>query len=114
MTYGDGLGSVDVSASIKFHQEHGRLATMTAVQPPGRFGALDISGTSIKSFLEKPQGDGGWVNGGFFVLNPKVIDLIDSDETIWERKPLENLAQNDQLQSFFPYWFLASHGYTKG
>jgi glucose-1-phosphate cytidylyltransferase len=74
---------------------------MTAVQPPGRFGALDISGTSIKSFLEKPQGDGGWVNGGFFVLNPKVIDLIDSDETVWERKPLENLAQNDQLQSFF-------------
>lgn len=101
MTYGDGLGSVDISASIKFHQEHGKMATMTAVQPPGRFGALDITGTSIKSFLEKPQGDGGWVNGGFFVLNPKVIDLIESDETIWERRPLETLAQNNQLQSFF-------------
>jgi len=101
LTYGDGLGSVDISASIKFHQEHGKLATMTAVQPPGRFGALDISGTSIKSFLEKPQGEGGWINGGFFVLSPEVIDLIESDETIWERKPLETLAKNNQLQSFF-------------
>ena len=101
MTYGDGVGSVDIAASIAFHKQHGKLATMTAVQPPGRFGALEIDGTSVKSFLEKPQGDGGWINGGFFVLNPKVIDLIETDSTIWERKPLEVLAKDDQLQSFF-------------
>jgi glucose-1-phosphate cytidylyltransferase len=101
MTYGDGVSSVDILTSIAFHKQHGKLATMTAVQPPGRFGALDIDGTSVKSFLEKPRGDGGWINGGFFVLNPKVIDLIESDSTIWERKPLEILAKDDQLQSFF-------------
>jgi len=101
MTYGDGVGSVDIAASIAFHKQHGKLATMTAVQPPGRFGALEIDGTSVKSFLEKPQGDGGWINGGFFVLNPKVIDLIETDSTIWERKPLEVLAKDGQLQSFF-------------
>lgn len=101
MTYGDGVSSVDILASITFHKQHGKLATMTAVQPPGRFGALDIDGTSVQSFLEKPKGDGGWINGGFFVLNPKVIDLIDSDSTIWERQPLEILAKDNQLQSFF-------------
>lgn len=101
MTYGDGVSSVDILASITFHKQHGKLATMTAVQPPGRFGALDIDGTSVQSFLEKPKGDGGWINGGFFVLNPKVIDLIDSDSTIWERQPLEILAEDNQLQSFF-------------
>jgi glucose-1-phosphate cytidylyltransferase len=101
MTYGDGVGSVDIAASIAFHQQHGKLATMTAVQPPGRFGALELDGTSIKSFLEKPQGDGGWINGGFFVLNPKVIDLIEEDSTIWERKPLEALAKSGNLESFF-------------
>ena len=101
MTYGDGVGSVDIAASIAFHKQHGKLATMTAVQPPGRFGALEIDGTSVKSFLEKPQGDGGWINGGFFVLNPKVIDLIEADSTIWERRPLEVLAKDGQLQSFF-------------
>jgi glucose-1-phosphate cytidylyltransferase len=101
MTYGDGVGSVDIAASIAFHKQHGKLATMTAVQPPGRFGALEIDGTSVRSFLEKPQGDGGWINGGFFVLNPRVIDLIETDNTIWERKPLEVLAKDNQLQSFF-------------
>ena len=101
MTYGDGVGSVDIAASIAFHKQHGKLATMTAVQPPGRFGALEIDGTTVKSFLEKPQGDGGWINGGFFVLNPKVVELIETDGTIWERKPLEVLAKDNQLQSFF-------------
>ena len=101
MTYGDGVSSVDIASLLKFHQAHGKLATMTAVQPPGRFGALEIDGTQINSFLEKPQGDGGWVNGGFFVLNPKVLSLIDGDETLWEKQPLENLAKQAQLQSFF-------------
>lgn len=101
MTYGDGVGSVDIASLIKFHHGHGKLATMTAVQPPGRFGALEIKGTQINSFLEKPQGDGGWINGGFFVLNPKVLGLIDGDETLWEKQPLESLAKQGQLQSFF-------------
>jgi glucose-1-phosphate cytidylyltransferase len=101
MTYGDGVGSVDISSLVMFHQEHGKLATMTAVQPPGRFGALEIDGTKINSFLEKPQGDGGWINGGFFVLNSKVLSLIDGDETLWEKQPLEGLAKEGQLQSFF-------------
>ena len=101
MTYGDGVGSVDISALVKFHKAHGKSATMTAVQPPGRFGALEIDGTQINSFLEKPQGDGGWINGGFFVLNPKVLSLIDGDETLWEKQPLESLAKQGQLQSYF-------------
>ena len=101
MTYGDGVSSVDISALIKFHKSHGKLATLTAVQPPGRFGALDIQGTQINSFLEKPQGDGTWINGGFFVLNPKVLDLITGDQTIWERDPLESLANQGQLEAFF-------------
>lgn len=101
MTYGDGVGSVDIASLIKFHQGHGKLATMTAVQPPGRFGALEINGTQINSFLEKPQGDGGWINGGFFVLSPKVLDLIGGDEILWEKQPLESLAKQGQLHSFF-------------
>jgi glucose-1-phosphate cytidylyltransferase len=105
LTYGDGVGSVDIGSLIKFHKGHGRLATMTAVQPPGRFGALDVDGTSIKSFLEKPQGDGGWINGGFFVLSPKVIDLIEDDSSIWERQPLEALAKDGQLEAYFHQGF---------
>ena len=101
MTYGDGVGSVDITASIAFHKQHGKLATMTAVQTPGRFGAIEIDGTTVKAFIEKPQGDGGWINGGFFVLNPKVLDLITSDATLWEEEPLENLAKQRQLESFF-------------
>ncbi|WP_321961145.1 glucose-1-phosphate cytidylyltransferase [Paraburkholderia sp. J7] len=101
MTYGDGVGSIDVSELIKFHRAHGKKATMTAVQPPGRFGALELDGTQVNSFIEKPTGDGGWINGGFFVLNPSVLDLIEGDETLWERQPLETLATSGELQSWF-------------
>ena len=97
MTY----GSVDLTALLKFHRDHGKLATMTAVQPPGRFGALQLNGNQIESFLEKPQGDGGWINGGFFVLNPKVLEQISSDATLWEQEPLQNLAKQGELQAFF-------------
>lgn len=105
MTYGDGVGDVDVKASIDFHKDHGRLATMTAVQPPGRFGALELDGAKVQRFLEKPHGDGGWINGGFFILSPKVIDLIEGDLTLWEREPLERLAMEDQLRAFFHQGF---------
>ena len=101
MTYGDGVGSVDLTALLQFHQSHGKLATMTAVQPPGRFGALQLNGNQIQSFVEKPQGDGGWINGGFFVLNPKVLEQISSDGTLWEQEPLQNLAKQGELQAFF-------------
>ena len=101
LTYGDGVGSVNISELITFHKSHGHLGTMTAVQPPGRFGAIKIDGTRIESFQEKPTGDGGWINGGFFVLNPKVLDLIENDETVWEKYPLESLAKSGQLQAYF-------------
>jgi glucose-1-phosphate cytidylyltransferase len=100
MTYGDGVGSVDLTGLLKFHASHGKLATMTAVQPPGRFGALQLNGNKIESFVEKPQGDGGWINGGFFVLNPKVLEQISSDNTLWEQEPLRNLAKQGELQAF--------------
>lgn len=100
MTYGDGVGNVDIAGSIKFHKLHGKLATMAATQPPGRFGALELQGPVVKNFLEKPHGDGGWINGGFFVLSPKVLDLIEGDETLWEKAPLENLAKSGNLQAF--------------
>jgi glucose-1-phosphate cytidylyltransferase len=96
-TYGDGVGDVDISHSIAFHRSHGKLATMTATQPPGRFGALGLDGDQVLNFQEKPSGDGGWINGGFFVLSPKVIDYIDDDASIWERQPLEQLAFERQL-----------------
>jgi len=96
-TYGDGVGDVDISQSIAFHRSHGKLATMTATQPPGRFGALGLDGDQVLNFQEKPSGDGGWINGGFFVLSPKVIDYIDDDSSIWERQPLERLAFERQL-----------------
>lgn len=99
-TYGDGVGDVDIKRSIEFHKSHGKLATVTAVQPPGRFGALGLEGNVVKSFVEKPHGDGMYINGGFFVLNPRAIDLIEGDETIWERKPLESLAANGQIEAF--------------
>lgn len=100
MTYGDGVGDVDIAAVIAFHRAHGRLATMTAVQPPGRFGSLEMRGDAVQRFLEKPQGDGGWINGGFFVLSPEVFDYIDGDETLWEREPLERLAREDSLRAY--------------
>jgi len=99
-TYGDGVGDIDIAKLIAFHKSHGKQATVTAVQPPSRFGALDMEGTSVKNFTEKPLGDGMYINGGFFVLSPKVIDLIEDDSTIWERKPLETLAKSGQLQAF--------------
>lgn len=99
-TYGDGVADVDVSKQIAFHKHHGKLATVTAVQPPGRYGALLREGNSVQGFQEKPPGDGAWINGGFFVLNPKVIDLIDGDQSSWEGGPLEAIARNGQLESF--------------
>jgi glucose-1-phosphate cytidylyltransferase len=99
-TYGDGLGNVDIGRLISFHKSSGALATLTAVQPPGRFGALDLSGNRVASFLEKPEGDGGWVNGGFFVLSPKVLGYIAGDQTIWERDPLETLVREGKLGAF--------------
>ena len=100
MTYGDGLSDVNISELIKFHQSHGKSATVTAVQPPGRFGALKLSGSNVERFQEKPQGDGAFINGGFFVLNPGVLDLIDGDESIWESAPLEALASKGELQAY--------------
>ena len=100
MTYGDGVGSINITELIAFHRRHGKLATMTATQPPGRFGALQLDDHAVTSFLEKPTGEGGWINGGFFVLSPKTLELIEGDETIWERGPLETLAHTGQLQAF--------------
>lgn len=99
-TYGDGLSDVDISAQLAFHRAHGKLATVTAVLPPGRYGALERVGDQVQGFTEKPRGDGGWINGGFFVLSPKVIDLIDGDTTSWEAEPLAQLAKADQLMAF--------------
>ncbi|MDW8208280.1 MAG: glucose-1-phosphate cytidylyltransferase [Chloroherpetonaceae bacterium] len=100
MTYGDGVGDVDIARLIAFHREKGTLATLTAVQPPGRFGVIDIEEQKIIGFREKPQGDGGWINGGFFVLEPPVLDLIEGDDTVWERGPLETLARRGQLAAY--------------
>ncbi len=99
-TYGDGVADIDINRLIAFHREKKVLATLTATYPPGRFGALDIQGEMVSSFKEKPMGDGGKINGGFFVLSPKVIDLIRGDETIWERDPLEALAAQGQLAAY--------------
>lgn len=99
-TYGDGLSDVDIGAQLAFHRNHGKLATVTAVLPPGRYGALERVGDSVQGFTEKPRGDGGWINGGFFVLSPKVIDLIDGDSTSWEAEPLTQLAKSDQLMAY--------------
>ncbi len=99
-TYGDGLADVDITASIEFHRSHGRLATVVAVQPPGRFGALLMAGEVVSGFVEKPRGDGGLINGGFFVLDPDCLDLIDGDATKWEEEPLRLLAERDQLRAF--------------
>lgn len=100
LTYGDGVGDINITELLKFHKDHGKLATLTATQPPGRFGSLELDNNTIKSFVEKPQGDGAWINGGFFVLNSKVIDYVKDDMTIWEKEPLENLAKDDQLMAF--------------
>lgn len=99
-TYGDGVANVDVSGQLAFHKSHGKLATVTAVQPPGRYGALLRDGNHVRGFQEKPPGDGAWINGGFFVLNPKVIEFIDGDQSSWEGAPLELIAHQGQLEAF--------------
>jgi glucose-1-phosphate cytidylyltransferase len=100
-TYGDGVSNVNITELIAFHRAHGKLATLTATQPPGRFGALDLQGDEVASFQEKPQGDGSWINGGFFVLSPQAIDYIDGDATTWEKQPMERLAHDGQMRAFF-------------
>jgi glucose-1-phosphate cytidylyltransferase len=99
-TYGDGVADVNVTDLIKYHISHGKLATMTAIQPPGRYGSLDIDDNLIRQFQEKPKGDGGWINGGFFILEPKVLDYIAGDQTTWEQEPLERLAHENQLVAY--------------
>ena len=100
LTYGDGLSNIDITETIRFHNAHSKMATITTVQPPGRYGALELSGNIVTQFMEKPKGDGGMINGGFFVLSPKCIDLIDNDESIWEEKPLKSLVEKRQLMAF--------------
>jgi glucose-1-phosphate cytidylyltransferase len=99
-TYGDGVSDVDIGATVAFHRKHGRLATVTAVQPPGRYGALDIRQGAVLDFTEKPRGDGSWINGGFFVLSAGAIDYVEGDETSWEVGPLARLARSGQLMAF--------------
>lgn len=100
MTYGDGLADIDIAASIAFHRSQGRAATLTAVYPSGRFGATILDGARVSEFHEKPSGDGGYINGGFFVLEPEVLDRIDGDDTVWERAPLEGLARDGALSAY--------------
>jgi glucose-1-phosphate cytidylyltransferase len=107
MTYGDGVGNIDLVEQMKFHRQHGRLATVTAVRPAKRFGLLDLDGDRVTSFLEKPEGEGGWISGGFFLLSPKVFDRIADDETTFEREPLAGLAADDQLRAFVHTGFWA-------
>lgn len=99
-TYGDGVGDVNITDLVAFHKREGRQATLTGVRPPGRYGALEINGARVEKFQEKPEGDGSWINGGFFVLEPSVIDLIADDTTVWERTPLESLASTKQLSAY--------------
>jgi glucose-1-phosphate cytidylyltransferase len=100
LTYGDGVSDVDIKNLTDFHLQHGLAATVTAVQPLGRYGALMLTDDLVNGFEEKPRGDGGWINGGFFVLSPKVLDLIEGDTTVWEAEPLQNLARTGQLKAF--------------
>lgn len=99
-TYGDGVGNIDITKLLGFHRSHGKKATLTATYPPGRFGALDIHGGSVREFKEKPQGDGAMINGGFFVLSPEVLPYISDDACIWEQEPLMNLAKEGELMAF--------------
>src|SRR5665647_3868392 len=99
-TYGDGVTDLDIGATLKFHRDHGKKATVTAIQPPGRYGALNLEGAAVCSFQEKPAGDGAWINGGFFVLEPSVFDYIHGDQTSWESQPLQQLAHEGQLMSY--------------
>lgn len=99
-TYGDGVADIDISALIAYHRQHGKRATVTAVQPPGRYGSLNMDGKTVSSFIEKPQGDGGWINGGYFVLSPQCIELIAGDSTSWEGEPLNSLAAQGELIAY--------------
>jgi glucose-1-phosphate cytidylyltransferase len=106
LTYGDGVGNIDLARLLSFHRQHGKMATITAVQPPGRFGALNlVAQDQVSSFSEKPIGDGAWINGGFFVLEPSIFDYIRGDETLWEQDPLERLAKEGNLYAFKHYGF---------
>lgn len=100
LTYGDGVGDIDLAALMDFHRQHGKLATVTTVSPPGRYGALEIEGEQVTSFREKPDGDGRRINGGFFIASPKVLDLIEGPQTTWEREPLEHLASTGELAAY--------------
>ncbi len=108
LTYGDGVSDIDINALIAFHKAQATAATVTAIQPAGRFGAIEIEGNRIKSFLEKPQGDGRWISGGFFVCEPSVLELIAGDETVWERGPIETLARQGQLSVYKHLGFWAA------
>lgn len=100
MTYGDGVTDLDIGQLVNFHRRHAKMATVTAVRPAKRFGALALEGDRVTTFKEKPESDGGWINGGFFLFHPKVRDLIAGDDTVWEREPLETLARQDELRAF--------------
>jgi glucose-1-phosphate cytidylyltransferase len=100
VTYGDGVGNIDIRSLVAFHRAHGRVATVTAVRPPARFGGLVLTGDAVRQFSEKPQTGEGWINGGFFVFEPGVFDYLDDDQTILERDPLERLAMDEQLMAF--------------
>ena len=107
LTYGDGVGNINISELVNFHKEKGKMLTVTAVQPSGRFGSLDIDGNSkVSSFLEKPKGDGSWINGGFFVCEPEIFDFIQGDSTIWEREPMEKIAAISEMNAYkhYDYW----------
>ncbi|MFL1490562.1 glucose-1-phosphate cytidylyltransferase [Pseudomonas antarctica] len=104
-TYGDGVGDIDISATVAFHKRHGKAATLTATYPPGRFGALDIREGTVLNFKEKPKGDGAMINGGFFVLSPRVLDYLGDDSTVWEQEPLKNLAAEGQLMAYEHHGF---------
>ncbi len=99
-TYGDGLSDIDIGELLKFHKSHGKLVTMTSVKPPGRYGALEIKNNMVTSFHEKPDGDGAWINGGFFVVNPKALDYIENDSTSWESRPLEKISFDRELMAY--------------
>jgi glucose-1-phosphate cytidylyltransferase len=105
MTYGDGVSDLNISASIAFHKSHGKLVTVTAVQPTARFGGLSVVGTTISAFREKPEGEGGWINGGFFVLSPEIISEIPDESSMFEQEPMQKLSSRNQVQAFFHHGF---------